>query len=259
MSHLHPHHPIESLPLSGAKKLLKALTSYYAMALAIAVFFAWLFGWLAEEVLEHEFTSINTAILLNIHAYHTPVLDELALTITSIGSPIGIAIIGVLFISSLLLMKRYVDLGTFAVVLIGAVVLQLTFKLLFHQVRPHVFEPLVVENDFGFPSGHSLTSFAIWGFFAWWIISLDEASWTIRAVWRWVLGVLGLSIGMLVALSRLYVGVHWPTDVLAGMLLAFSWIGVCVTGQRWLTRHARRERRLAGMKKRDHGRRRKKV
>jgi membrane-associated phospholipid phosphatase len=243
MNHLHLHHPIETLPRSRVEKLLKALTSYYTIALAIAIIFAWLFGWLADEVLEREFTSINTAILLNIHAHHTPVLDNLALTITSIGSPIGIVIIGIIFISSLLLMKRYVDLGTFAVVLIGSAVLQLTFKLLFHQVRPRVFEPLVVENDFSFPSGHSLTSFAIWGFFAWWIISLNA-----RIVWRWVLGALGLSIGFLVALSRLYAGVHWPTDVLAGMLLAFAWIGICVTGQRWLTRHARRERRLARAK-----------
>ena len=238
MDHLHQLHPIEAIPPSRAQKLLKAITSYYAVALAIAVSCAWLFGWLADEVLEHEFISLNTSILLAIHAHRSPVLDELAITITNVGSPIGIAVIGVLLTASLLLMKRYVDLGTFAVILIGAAILVFSFKLLFHQVRPRVFEPLVPEGDFSFPSGHSLTSFAVWGFFAWWIVSLDA-----RAVWRWILGALGLVISMLVALSRLYIGVHWPTDVLAGMLLAFSWIGVCVTGQRWLTRHARRERR----------------
>ena len=80
-------------------------------------------------------------------------------------------------------------------------------------------------------------SFAVWGFFAWWIVSIRP-----REKWRWVVAALGLTIALLVALSRLYLGVHWPTDVVAGMLIAFSWIGVCAMGQRWLTRHARRER-----------------
>jgi undecaprenyl-diphosphatase len=234
----YPLHPVEELPPGRMAKLLRIVTSYYAIALAIAVLFAWLFGWLADEVLEQEFTSVNTTVLLAIHAHRSNMLDQLAMLITNIGSPVGIVIIGTILTASLLLLKRHVDLGTLAVVLLGAGVFQLMFKLLFHQVRPRVFQPLVVENDFSFPSGHSLTSFALWGFFAWWIVSLDP-----RKTWRWVLAALGLIVSALVAMSRLYLGVHWPTDVLGGMFLAFAWIGVCVTGQRWLTRHARRERR----------------
>ena len=236
-SQLHPH-PIEQLPPIRVRKLFRVLTSYYAIALAIAIGCAWGFGWLATEVLEHEFTDANTAILLAIHAQSTPALDRLALLITWFGSSLGVTVIGSVLVIVLLLMKRYVDLGTLAAVLIGATVLVLTFKLLFQEVRPHVFQPLVPLTDFSFPSGHSLTSFSLWGFFAWWIVSFDP-----RQIWRWFLGALGLVIAVLVALSRLYLGVHWPTDVLAGMLLGFSWVSVCMTGQRWLTRHARWERR----------------
>jgi membrane-associated phospholipid phosphatase len=234
----HEQHPIEQLSPSRTQKLLKAITSLYAIALAIAIGCAVAFGWLADEVLEHEFVKVNTAILLGIHAHDTPTLDRIALMITNLGSVYGIAILGLLLATGLLLSKRYVDFMTLLAVLIGAGVLVGTFKLLFHQARPQVFVPLAPEHDYSFPSGHSLSSFCLWGFFAWWIVSMGH-----RDVWRWLLAILGLSIAVLVALSRLYIGVHWPTDVIAGMLLAFMWIAVCVVGQHWLTRHARREKR----------------
>lgn len=234
----HFPHPIEQLPKRRAEGLLKAITSYYAIALVIATACAILFGWLADEVLDREFASINGRILLAIHAERTPALDVVAFTATFLGSATGIALIGCAIAAALAILERWVDLATLAAVLLGAAVLGFTFKLLFHQVRPEVFKPLVIEDNFSFPSGHSLTSFSLWGFFAWWIVSLGP-----KEVWRWLLAALGLLIAVSVALSRLYLGVHWPTDVLAGMFLGFSWVGVCATGQRWLTRHARRERR----------------
>lgn len=231
-------HPLEDLTRSRSQRLLRALTSYYAIALGVAIVCAVVFGWLAEEVMEKEFTAINTSILLAIHAHDTPTLDTIALDTTNLGSALGIVIIGGILAGCILLMKRYVDLGTFAGVLIGSTIISVSFKFLFHQVRPAVFVSLAPETSYSFPSGHSMSSFSVWGFFAWWIISLGP-----KDVWRWLLAFLGIVIATAVALSRLYLGVHWPTDVIAGMLLAVSWIGVCVTGQRWLTRNARRERR----------------
>lgn len=233
----HPN-PIEQLPRRRAEKLLTLITSYYFIALAIGAAFACLFGWLADEVTENEFGVDNTAILLHIHAHQSPVLDRIAFSFTWIGSPTGIVLISLLIVYGLWIMKRYVDLGTYAAVLIGASVMVVTFKLFFHQLRPQVFPPLVHETNFSFPSGHSLTSFAVWGFVAWWIVSLDP-----KQIWRWLLGLLSVLVAALVALSRLYLGVHWPTDVLAGFFLGFGWVATCALGHRWLTRHARRERR----------------
>ncbi|HET6402315.1 MAG TPA: phosphatase PAP2 family protein [Candidatus Kapabacteria bacterium] len=231
-------HILEQLPPSRAQKLLKIITSYYFIALVIGAGFAYLFGWLAEEVTENEFGVDNTAILLNIHAHRSALLDRIAFSFTWIGSPWGIVLISVLMLAGLWKLKRYVDIGMYGAVLLGASVMVVTLKLFFHQLRPQVFTPLVRETSFSFPSGHSLTSFAVWGFVAWWVVSIDP-----KQVWRWLLGVLGVLIAGLVALSRLYLGVHWPTDVLAGFLLGFGWVAVCALGQRWLTRHARRERR----------------
>ena len=232
------HHPIEQLRPTRARKLLEIVSSYYAIALGIGVAFAYLFGWLADEVMENEFGVNNRAILLNIHSFRSPALDRLALTMTFWGSAWGIVILSVCIIAGLLLLKRYVDVGMYAAVIIGASLMVVTFKLFFHQLRPQVFPPLARETSFSFPSGHSLTSFAVWGFIAWWIVSIDP-----RQIWRWLLGSLCVLVAASVALSRLYLGVHWPTDVLAGLFLGFGWVATCALGHRWLTRHARRERR----------------
>ncbi len=232
------HHPIEQLTTRRVERLLKILTSYYFIALAIGASFAYLFGWLADEVTENEFGVDNAAILLHIHSFRTPMLDRFAFDLTFLGSALGIIILSALIIGGLWLLKRYVEIGMYAAVLIGASVMVVTLKLFFHQLRPQVFPPLVHETSYSFPSGHSLTSFAVWGFVAWWIVSLDP-----KQLWRWLLGLLSVMVAALVALSRLYLGVHWPTDVLAGFFLGFGWVAVCALGHRWLTRHARQERR----------------
>jgi undecaprenyl-diphosphatase len=231
-------HPIETLRPSRAERLLKVLTSYYAISLGVALLFAGVFAWLAQEVLESEFSRINTAVLLAIHRHTSDTFTTLAFAFTDLGSVGGVTVIGAILSFALWRSKRYVDLGTFAAVLVGAATMIFTLKLIFHQIRPTVFPPLAIEKNYSFPSGHSMISFSFWGFFAWWIISIHP-----RQPWRWFLAAFGLAIAACVGLSRLYLGVHWPTDVIGGMLLAFAWIGVCVLGQHWLTRHARRERR----------------
>ncbi len=235
---LHPHHPLEELPRTRVQKLVRAVTSYYFIVLVVAIGFAYLFGWLADEVNENEFGGVNRAILLTIHAYRSAALDRLALDATWLGSFYGVALIAASLVLGLWILKRYVDLGTLAAVLIGASAMDITLKLFFHQARPQVFPPLIQETNYSFPSGHSLISFALWGFFAWWIVSMGA-----REIWRWMLALLGILIAVMVAVSRLYLGVHWPTDVLAGLFLGFGWVAVCAFGHRWLTRQARRDRK----------------
>lgn len=233
-----PHNPLERLPGARARTLLTIITSYYAIALAIGAAFAYLFGWLADEVTENEFGVDNRAILLQIHALRSPLLDRVAFDLTFFGSTYGIIFISLVVIGTLVLLRQYVDIGMYVAVILGATVMVLIFKIFFHQLRPQVFPPLVKETSYSFPSGHSLTSFAVRGFVAWWIVSLGP-----RQIWRWFLGLLCAIVAAMVALSRLYLGVHWPTDVLAGLFLGFGWVAVCALGHRWLTRRARRERR----------------
>jgi membrane-associated phospholipid phosphatase len=234
----HTHNPLEDLPRTRAQKLVRAITSYYFFALLIALGFASLFSWLADAVNSNKYGDINRTILLAIHAHQSDSLNRLALDTTWFGSFYGVLTLSAALALALAILKHYVELGMFAAVLLGATLMIFILKIHYHNPRPLVFPPLVIETNFSFPSGHSLASFAIWGFFAWWIVSVHP-----RNVWRWLLGALGILVAVMIALSRLYLGVHWPTDVLAGFFLGFGWVATCALGHRWLTRHARRERK----------------
>src|SRR5665213_2031296 len=123
---LHDQHILEQLPPTRAQKLLRIITSYYFIALAIGAGFAYLFGWLADEVTENEFGVDNRAILLNIHAHRSALLDRIAFGFTWVGSPWGIVLISVLIVSGLWMLRRYVDLGMYGAVLIGASAMVIT-------------------------------------------------------------------------------------------------------------------------------------
>ncbi len=213
------------------KRLLRILTSYYLIALVIGGAAIYLFSWLADEVLENEFSKINTNILLAIHAHATPTRTQIALFFTNFGSVAGVLVCSAIFVAYLFKVKQKLIAYTYLVTLAGSGIFVFVLKMAFHQARPHVFPHLVVENDFSFPSGHTVMSFTFWGFLAWYVISLNR-----KQIGRWLWGVLFVFIAACVALSRLYLGVHWPTDVAAGTLVALFWIVTCVTGQEWMKR-----------------------
>jgi len=115
-------HPIEQLPQSRAKKLLAIVTSYYAIALIVAAGCAALFGWLAEEVLEQEFTTLNTSILLAIHSYQNSHVRSSRIYYHGSRLVLWRCAIGGLLVLSLLLMKRMSISATSLAVLIGCTV-----------------------------------------------------------------------------------------------------------------------------------------
>ncbi len=225
-------------PLRVLHILLNAFGGYYLTAGAVAVASILLFAWLAEEVLENEYAGLNRGVLLWINGYEGDILTTLAHTLSWIGSTYGVAltalIIGVFWYRE----KRYIDMWTFAILLAGSAVLTQVLKASFQQIRPHVFAPLAVELSFSFPSGHSLTAFSLWGYLGLLPILVNP-----RRLASWVMLAAGVVVAGSIALSRLYLGVHWPTDVMAGMVSAAFWLSACLSVRRWAT--DRRDRRMA--------------
>ncbi|GAA5514577.1 hypothetical protein Dcar01_03333 [Deinococcus carri] len=171
-------------------------------------------GFIAEEVLEQERIAFEAPFLLALHAHATPFLDRLALLFTTLGGVTVIAPVSALILLGLWLRRRSLALF-WAVGVAGAALLDLVMKLIFHRPRPELWPRLVQENDFGFPSGHSMYSAAF-------VTALILLTW--RTPLRWLVLVLGVLFSGAVGFSRLYLGVHYPTDVLAGWLSGLAWV-----------------------------------
>ena len=97
----------------------------------------------------------------------------------------------------------------------GAAALTGVMKLVFHRPRPELWPRLVTESGASFPSGHSMYSAAF-------VVALILLAWPTR--WRWPALVAGTVFTLVVGWSRVDLGVHYPTDVLAGWLSGTAWV-----------------------------------
>ena len=174
-----------------------------------------MFAAIAEDVWRREPTGSQARWLEALHAQSTPMLDAVMLAITNAGD---VKLLGGLVLAALLglwfagLERNAIFL---AVTVGGAAGLNVMLKQAFQRPRPHLWTTLIPENDFGFPSGHAMGSFAI-------VVALIVLAWPTR--WRWVVIVLGLGFTLAVGFSRLYLGVHFPSDVLAGFMASLAWV-----------------------------------
>jgi membrane-associated phospholipid phosphatase len=182
-----------------------------------------LFGlsWLCSEVLEKEALQFDRTLLLWIHQGANPVLDSLMLIITRLGNPETVVGIVAGSMAWLWSKRRYAEMKSFAIACIGTLILNQGMKLFFAKPRPELWTRLIAEHSFSFPSGHALGSFVLYGFLAY--LLATQFPGFARIIYGIAVGVIG-GIGF----SRLYLGVHWPTDVLAGYGVGFLWLTACI-------------------------------
>ncbi len=178
-------------------------------------------GWLFQEVWEKEAFSFDTTALLWIHQFANPFLDRLMLNITTLADPP--VIVGI-FIGTIFWLWRkykYAEMGMFTIACIGGEALNVGLKLAFGKVRPQLWTQLITETTASFPSGHALGSLVVYGFLAY-LLAREFRQFTLLIYG----GVSGLVLA--IGFSRLYLGVHWLTDVIAGYLVGFLWLITCI-------------------------------
>ena len=123
----------------------------------------------------------------------------------------------------LALRQRYLDAITVMVVIAGCGLIELGLKPLFGRDRPVLLESLTAAGGFSFPSGHALRGIGLYGCFAALLVLNGPRRW-----WRWVTAVPLVLVGVLIGVSRLYLGVHWLSDVIGGGLAAAAWLVGCL-------------------------------
>lgn len=136
--------------------------------------------------------------------------------VTNVGSPAAALAIGALACLLLYRRRQLADAALLPLVLGGAELLNLVLKLSFHRARPDV--AFVHLDTYSFPSGHAMISAAAWG-------ALAFLAWG-RVARRRLVVAAALLLIALIGFSRLYLGVHYLSDVLAGVAAGAAWLGI---------------------------------
>ena len=194
-----------------------------AAGLAFSAFVVWGFLELTDEVLEGESRAFDRAVLLWIHDTFPGWLDEPMRLVTALGY--YYAVVPLLAAAVYLFYRRGWRLSAvlLAVSTGGSIVLTTVLKGVFQRARPELFDSGYQASFYSFPSGHATVAVGFYGMLT------VVLAYRLGGLARWAVASSGVLIVLLIGFSRLYLGVHYPTDVLAGYLSALLWL-VCVGG-----------------------------
>jgi undecaprenyl-diphosphatase len=193
------------LPLLGA-----------LLALALSL---WAFGAIVDEqILEGE-TRTDERLAVWLHGRATEPLTDVFRAITRLGNFITLLAVTLVAVVIFWRRRERIDAAFVALAALGAQVLSTGMKLGFRRDRPFFPDPLATESTFSFPSGHALVSLAVYGSIAL-VLARRLSSHTQRAL---LLGATALFV-IAIGFSRLYLGVHFLSDVLAGYAAGAAWL-----------------------------------
>jgi undecaprenyl-diphosphatase len=194
-----------------------------------------LFGWLAQQVVRHATIEFDAAIRDGLHALASPGLTLAFRVVTWLGSELFLVPFVALLTWLLVKAGRSHAAGLLVMATGGGEVLSTLLKLIFRRARPAVFFGLATPPSYSFPSGHSMLSACVFGTAA----AILTAGMTSRrkriAIWA-----AAVALTLVIGMSRIYLGVHYPSDVLAGYAAAIIWVIAVRAGYRvWLKRRGR--------------------
>ena len=194
---------------------------------------AWLFGGISEDLITGDPLILVDALISEWFRSHPTPRFAAGMQFASALASVTTVTILFALMSCVFLWKRlwYWLLGLVLVVA-GGMLLNVLLKNLFGRARPGWADPLMALTDAGFPSGHTMMATIIYGFIAIFLI-LRIASWR----WRFLIAALTVALVFLVALSRMYLGAHYLSDVLAAMAAGIVWLALCLTAVETLRRH----------------------
>ena len=201
-----------------ANHLSVAAAVWLAGALGVSAFVVWAFAELADEVIEGESRRFDRSTLLWINHHFPRWLDEPMRLVTALGYywvvlPLLGAAVLVFYLKGWRLSAVLLIVST-----AGGVFLTTLLKAVFRRARPEFFDSGYTSSFFSFPSGHATVAVGFYG-----ALTLILA-YRLRGAARWAVLSGGVLLVLLIGFSRIYLGVHYPTDVLAGFLAAPLWV-----------------------------------
>ena len=208
---------------------LKPVRDYRAwMAIVVLLIASAAFAIIGATVARHDpILQRDLQVLVWLHTHGSPAFSAFLLAVTYLHSTIGISVFSVILGLALAQRHKWYWVLTLGLSVGGGMLLNTLLKLAFHRPRPMWDDPLITLTTNSFPSGHAAAATLFYGFLSVYVVShVKELSLRVACVVASVLMV------ALVAFSRMYLGVHYLSDVLAAVSFSTAWLVLCLWGVR---------------------------
>ena len=203
-----------------------AVGVFLLIGLAVVTVGAAAFALLARAMVRGQTQQFDDGILRWMGDNGAPWLDSAALEVTALGARVVVYMVVLVASAFMWQSRHHYSAALLWVSMIGAGFVNAALKLSFARPRPDVFPWRTQHVGLAsFPSGHAMTSIVVYGTLAFLIARLAPTKLLRRLTWG-----LAILVIVLVGLSRLYLGVHYPSDVLAGFIIGAAWAVICALG-----------------------------
>lgn len=209
------------------------------LAICVALF---AFGKLASEVLEGDTMALDRAIISSLRVPGDPSMPIgprwlllMVRDVTALGGWAVLTLITIMVTGFLVVARRGATALFVLFAIAGGAILSTVLKSLFNRPRPDIVAHLVDVHSTSFPSGHAMNSAIVYLTLG----ALLARTQQVRAL-RIYLLVISIILALMIGTSRVYLGVHWPSDVLAGWIVGATWATLCSL----LARRLQKEQKL---------------
>jgi undecaprenyl-diphosphatase len=213
-----------------ARRLLSALVAHGLVGVLAPIGLLWLFLGIADEIPERgTLVRIDDAVARWLEAHGTEAGETVFFWISQLGSTL-LAVLVVAAILWLAWHRERRDAIALAIVSSGGFLLGTALKMIFHRGRPETATEFITRQSWSFPSGHALNSVVSYGFLTMLVLERipdGRTRVTVAAAAAILIGTIGF--------SRLYLGVHYLSDVLGGWIAGAAWLIVSVSAYRYTT------------------------
>lgn len=176
-----------------------------------------------------QLVTFDHLIMTYVQSFETDILTNIMIFFSYIGDTVPVIIISLasaFFLYRVLHHRR--ELFLLVITMIGSTLLNITFKVIFQRTRPEINQ-IVFEEGYSFPSGHSMAAFSLYGiltFLLWRHIK--------TRIGRGILLMVNSLMIVLIGLSRIYLGVHYPSDVIGAYAVSGFWLFSVIWCYQWL-------------------------
>jgi undecaprenyl-diphosphatase len=212
-----------------------ALAAFVTVGIVVGAGAVAIFAMIASAVAEGLTQSLDERALRWFETNRSAVLDKVMLEITTLGT--GVVLVMIVLVASVFLWQTQHKWSVYLLLLgvLGGKLLNTLLKTLYERPRPSVVQWITEVHSASFPSGHAMSSMVVYGSVAYLVGRLEPSAHLRRTTWT-----LAALVILAIGVSRMYLGVHYPSDIIAGFVGGLAWLAFVASSMTALKFFARR-------------------